>query len=539
MKLIHKALFGALVAACGANPTANSGGVAPEAAAPGQGTPSSIASSDETGPSASTVAAPAATAAAPIRFHNVTQAPAGARLHALEGALLVSEYMEGVADLESEGGNRIGVLQGESFVYPETLFLRGWDQRIVAIQGSYPDGLHLLAVGTTGRIGIAEHYVSDAKTGWRQKHSDVGSFYVGVARVGDSLVGLTTPLMVGSPAFVTLRGRANSPKFASVKVCPQEVEHRFRETTTRVLPVGFTGTSSGDLVAFGNDCLGEAAFEVWKSGVRTSTIFGVPGHGAPTTPLDEERIAAGVANDVWVLTEEGRLLRYADGSVTDVPVPPQCSSVNVSTSGAVWLLCSGRALEMVAGEWQPQATPEDRPLDDLATTKDGTVWGVGGGLLMRAAPETVLAAGGAAPAPIHGAPVAPAPSAVDSVALSTVPVSPARIASTSVAAPPRPRIRPGSPSCPNNLVVLYAFTKTTPADYDFPLTRKALLGHTEFSAVRFAVTRDGGRRYFSARVPSYAIGKQLQAVISEKLEGSKPQVLCAQPEVEREVTITL
>jgi hypothetical protein len=36
------------------------------------------------------------------------------------------------------------------------------------------------------------------------------------------------------------------------------------------------------------------------------------------------------------------------------------------------------------------------------------------------------------------------------------------------------RALPGSPACGSNVVVLYGFTKVTPDDYDFPLTRKAL-----------------------------------------------------------------
>jgi hypothetical protein len=119
-------------------------------------------------------------------------------------------------------------------------------------------------------------------------------------------------------------------------------------------------------------------------------------------------------------------------------------------------------------------------------------------------------------------------------------------------APPAPRVRPadakkpalrlpkaGSPRCPQNLVLLYAFTKMTPDDYDFPLTRKAIKGHTELAGVRFVVTKDLGQKFFAAQVPTFAAGKKLTALIEQEVKGSKPQLLCAEPEVLREVKIDL
>jgi hypothetical protein len=88
-------------------------------------------------------------------------------------------------------------------------------------------------------------------------------------------------------------------------------------------------------------------------------------------------------------------------------------------------------------------------------------------------------------------------------------------------------------------VLLYGFTKMTPDDYDFPLTRKAVKGHPEFAGVRFVVTKDGGQKYFTAQVPSFEMGKKLVALIEKEVQGSKPQILCAEPEVVREVKIDL
>jgi hypothetical protein len=87
--------------------------------------------------------------------------------------------------------------------------------------------------------------------------------------------------------------------------------------------------------------------------------------------------------------------------------------------------------------------------------------------------------------------------------------------------------------------VLYGFTKVTPDDYDFPLSRKALKGHTEFKDVRFVVTKDYGQKFFSGLAPSFNDAKKLAALIEKEVKGSKPQVVCAEPEILRELKLDL
>jgi hypothetical protein len=97
----------------------------------------------------------------------------------------------------------------------------------------------------------------------------------------------------------------------------------------------------------------------------------------------------------------------------------------------------------------------------------------------------------------------------------------------------------GSPRCPQNLVILYGFTRVTPDDYDFPLTRQALKGHTELSPVRFVVTRDLGKKYLAAIPPSFPMGQKLVNLIEKEVKGSKPQIVCAVPEIVRELKVDL
>jgi hypothetical protein len=102
------------------------------------------------------------------------------------------------------------------------------------------------------------------------------------------------------------------------------------------------------------------------------------------------------------------------------------------------------------------------------------------------------------------------------------------------------RVTPGSPTCKELFVVLYKLARTAPPDYDFPLTRAALKGHTELQDLSFAETEDGGRRYFVAFAPSFDKASKLVQVVRDGVKGSTPQVLCGKPpQVNRALRIDL
>jgi hypothetical protein len=88
-------------------------------------------------------------------------------------------------------------------------------------------------------------------------------------------------------------------------------------------------------------------------------------------------------------------------------------------------------------------------------------------------------------------------------------------------------------------VMLYATTKYTPKNYDYPLTRAALKGHPEFRDVEFAETEELGQHYFGAFVPELALAKKLVAVVEKGVKGSKPVALCRNPKKLRILGIDL
>jgi hypothetical protein len=109
-----------------------------------------------------------------------------------------------------------------------------------------------------------------------------------------------------------------------------------------------------------------------------------------------------------------------------------------------------------------------------------------------------------------------------------------QFAGSSIRAP-----KPATRECESVFALFYQFTKVTPDDYDFPLTRKALKGHTNFSGARFVVTQDRGQRYFGAFAPSYEVGKAMVDRVAQGVAGSQPQLLCVKPEVLREIKLDL
>jgi hypothetical protein len=57
--------------------------------------------------------------------------------------------------------------------------------------------------------------------------------------------------------------------------------------------------------------------------------------------------------------------------------------------------------------------------------------------------------------------------------------------------------------------------------------------------VKFAVTREAGQKYFVALTSDFKKARALAEVIKKGVEGSSPQVVCAEPEVIRELFIDL
>ncbi|WP_437568561.1 hypothetical protein [Sorangium sp. So ce542] len=511
------------MAGCGPAPAprAADGPRAADAAPGAPGTAGAASGSSAAGVAGAAKADEAAKPAPPptSAFTPVAQVPAEieVRLHPVEGALLVS-----TTNLQTPEGEQIaaavGVLKDGTIEFPKRLRLPGWGAAVIGVYGRYPDQLDLIATGTTGRTGVAEHHVLGAQ-GWAQRMGDPGLWFTGVARMGSSLVGLVGPTMMGVPRFITLRG----PKVGlTITPAPRKEPCRGWEAPlaypeAEILSQAFGATRDGTALSYGIDCDVESALEVWKPGERRATILPVPALSEGQSP-DGARtlILPGPGEgEAWIV--DGGVLRYQGGEPKRIDPPATGARVltaSAAPDGTLWAIADGALFARKGEAWAQAPLPDGVKAQDVAVGSDGAVWVAAGGAILKHGGGSEAA--GAAPGTIQlqqGPPPRPKPN--------------------------RPFPQPGGPKCPQNLVVLYTFSKTAPDDYDFPLTRKALKGRTEFSQARFVVTRDMGQRFLAAFVPSWDLAKKLEERIKTDVQGSTPQIVCADPEVVRELKLDL
>jgi hypothetical protein len=465
--------------------------------------------------SAATTAQPVGTSeavSAPTSpFYPVIELPAAARLFPVKGALIV--FADGYPPAKDDApmGVALGVVENDKLSFPPRLFFETMFAQIVGVAGQWPDKIDLLAIGTTGRTGIAAHYVLGTK-GWSGKGGDESFGFGGFATVGSSVLALEAPSMPfpgTEPKIVAIRGtearrltRTDKKACAKGAAADQDLS---AIQATEVQATAFGGTGAGTLFALGMRCNGELGVETWAPGSKKSTVTSLPASVGDAG--GETRIASGADDQAWVFLDQ--IVHY-DGKAW-APVPgPHLVLGAVASDGTLWGVDDkGAAFKGGVAGFTPVPVPNGATVDDLAVADDGTVWISAGGALLR----TKKAGDGVASVKVA----------------STAPTKkPLKLAP-----------KPGSAKCKSNVVVLYGFTKVTPDNYDFPLSRKALKGHTEFDKTRFVVTKDYGQKFFSALVPSFTEGKKLAALVEKEVQGSKPQVVCAEPEVLREVKIDL
>lgn len=345
--------------------------------------------------------------------------------------------------------------------------------------------------------------------------------------------------------------------------------------------------ASGELIGFGKVCregdepsfygqsgAGPLAVERWPKGSRTSVIEELPGSDIVTSLRPGSRFYVLGPNDVLAVAQAadaGTYVAHWNGKAWSDLSPGGIESVNNAfrtKDGALWLVREKVIDRYTSGKWTTftpggmgwsiewtKLGPDDKiwagrseelltlekdgfrviPLPELDPKEEGTpidivfrgdetlVAARAGGqvtVLSTKKPAKVLdldapeEAGGGAPPHARPAPRA------DVHAFA--------------------RITPGTPSCKELFVVLYKLAKVAPPDYDFPLTRAALKGHTELSNVKFAETEEAGRRYFVAFVPSFAVGQKLVKTVQEGVKGSTPQLLCGKPaRTNRDIRIDL
>jgi len=389
--------------------------------------------------------------------------------------------------------------------YSEGLLAFG---QLIAVGGKWPTDAWLTYITSNGRIGWGELYGWKKSVWLKQTTLRQGEVYLGMSTwTGGRLLTLSIDNMPFlHPMRHTFRavGGGAVPKLARGKgKCPYQTR-----------PHGFTALESGHVFVIGQRCrqddVEETVIEWWAPGAQKSTITALPGAKLGGAWYDETPVSAIALGPDDILIAGGRFVVRFDGK-----------------------------------EFRPLETPASK-VAQLARTNDGTVWGLFDGEVHSWDTKNAWKR-----EPLAG-------DAVKATSLAVVGKDVFVTAGPSVYGPrqPKPNVqvftfeapgevksfeiaRPADKYCESVFALLYAFTKVTPDNYDFPLTRQALKGQTKFGKVRFVVTEEAERKYLGAFTPTLALGKELVARIEKEVKGSKPALLCVRPRVLREFPLDL
>ena len=336
-----------------------------------------------------------------------------------------------------------------------------------------------------------------------------------------------------------------------------------------ILGVGQECQGEGDRVqGFGHiSTKGPLGVERWKAGETKAEVTMLPGAEVMTAGQNAFSVD-GEPNDTWVGALVGadthQYLAHFDGSKwTEVTPPSKAHKFSFfRVKGAAYVASAEATLRWENNAWKQVAGPiSDTDLPSWFEVRaDGTIWSGAGPKLYRlpvgakefeevalpAVDGKPLVAQGAKPIWLpRGEMVMLAQGADDA---ATFVLSDTAKYPTFVAPPPPPLdlklsisdVKPAGPGCTTPFAILYGITKYAGPNFDFPATRKALKGKTEFGSVQFAETKDGEQRFLVGRVTTVDQGRKLVKAITDGVKGSKPQLLCGDPpETVREVKFDL
>lgn len=431
-------------------------------------------------------------------FHRVATTTEWLDVHRLgdhlfvQGGSLLAEVKDGRVDVDESYG-------------------RGLGANVESLFGHWPDGAWANVVLSNGRVGWGGLRHWNGRR-WTVVGRDLSQtwVYADVQPWKDhTLLALEFSYFMKRPAvrFKLVGKRRSGPIPLLARAC---------HGRTRVLSPAFIAFETGQVFIAGSDCKSDKlTAEWWDAGERHGHLhhFDVEGDQNSTFLIAKN------PHSIWLVTSAG--IAHFDGQNWQLlpnvgSVVPR--SVALAPDGTLWAVCDTSTAKALATEvyerapgarWKPVPLPGgDTHARSVATMPNGAIWvAARDGLFSTLAPKSGVQE-------IHGGYFQQFPSAVRAPA-------------------------PATSSCPSIYVLLYTLAKEAPKNYDFPLTRAALTGHTEFQSARFAETESHGRRYFGAFVKNLALGKKMAKLVREKVKDSTPVVLCAKPKVVHEVRFDL
>lgn len=384
-----------------------------------------------------------------------------------------------------------------------------------AVYGRWPDVVFADVMGTDGRSGWSELYaMRDGKPFARVAGATLPTHwrFIGVSPwTRGSWLALEVNTMPWGPPphvrFRSVRGPASAlpvlPRSTPREDCPVDIS-----------PGNMIAFESGEVFMTGTGCDGEALVLTWPAGQTTPQVAKFP--GTREQPWSAGSLTGRSASDVvatWMGRQEALAVRYDGTRWVPFELPYRReSSLTMDGDGTLWQFSSEGAFKKQGEAWMRVAPlrfdGRDVQIDQVFSGAQGELWATAGGVLWHSEKPTE--------------------------ALVTLEYEQGQEQRGTISIP-----RAADWACNDIFVLMYGMTKVTPKNYDYPLTRKALKGHTEFANAEFAETEDGGRHYFGAFVQGLDLARKMATIVESKVPGSKPQVLCVKPRVVRRLTIDM
>lgn len=495
------------LAACGGRSAPQPGGPLLTDRSPGHhsaasaGSPASVAS---VAPTQSTAAIPAS---APSPFHEYARFGAEVRLFPVGAVALL-----GGPSKEGMGSFALMVLSGSGELSRPDSVNRGVPRsfsELNHIAGTWPDATFASYVTGNGRVGWSQA-MQLGRSGWRDQPANPPRWIdVGLSNWDRGrTLGLSLDVWGierRPPTFRVLGGAPKKPVPGLTPYPGPAPTDGAPACTSLVIPEGFTATETGHVFVVGTECGKDkvALLEWFAPGKTKGAVLASP-FGAASGALT----GAVVSDSEIYLAFGGKLVLFDGNQFTPQSLEFSVIKLTRSQQGTLWASAGDSVWQKPKGtDWRQLTMPRGVEALDIFAPDDTQVF-VGTGTALYA-----LAA----------------PSEVKQLDLEWA-QQPARSFKLPTAA---------RADCKQPYAMMYAFTKVTPDDYDFPLTRKAVKGQTWLEGTRFVVTEENGKKYFGALPTDYATGQKLVALIQKQVKGAMPALLCADPKVVRELPIDL
>lgn len=423
------------------------------------------------------------------------------------------------------------------------------------VAGRWPDAAWLATTHPYARTGFSTLWSWNGKQ-WSRQRSTTPGFFVDAIQpwISGSFLALEQSGMLFDARFRVFRAPPGAvlPQFD-----PVQRGGDFSLCVTPIRAAGFVAFASGDVVVAGLRC-DPASTKIepvvvrWAPGRARGVTDVLPGtggeSGAEASSWEVTAVAASSPTDVFVAAVKSwstkpdnerhtaQYFAHFDGkqwSQLPAPVPEGVQRLWVLADGS--LLALSPWGEIWSSTSEPLTAPWTRvPLPQLAQHPQERTQVLG---LWPRAPGDYWAVARVTAPDATGRGVLKR-----EYLLHTRPATKPLPTLQEIAVRERELRLPGPPVdvCPTPFVLLYTLGRNAPLDYDYPATRAALKGQSQWqSSLSFLEFTREGRRYFGARVPNFELGKQLASLVKAKVAGATPQLVCHDPPDHRPLRLNL